>query len=89
MKKIFSKSLQKVCNYKNRVYICSCQTETIMKELILFKSEFAAFNRARKVMLTPLKAVKVRTDEKFIYIEFEEISITQSFCLGRFMEIYK
>lgn len=60
-----------------------------MKELILFKSEFAAFNRARKVMLTPLKALKVRTDENFIFIEFEEISITQAFCLGRFMEIYK
>jgi hypothetical protein len=40
-------------------------------------------------MLTPLKAVKVRTDEKFIYIEFEEISITQSFCLGRYMQLYK
>jgi len=60
-----------------------------MKELILFKSEFAAFNKARKVMSTPLKAMKIRTDERFIYIEFEEISITQSFCLGRFMEIYE
>jgi hypothetical protein len=60
-----------------------------MKELILFKSEFAAFNRARKAMLTPLKAIKIRTEGNFIYIEFEEISITQSFCLGRYMEIYK
>jgi hypothetical protein len=54
-----------------------------MNELLLFHSELAAFNKARKQLFNPLKVKNIRRDKQFVYIEFVLISPTQAFVLGQ------